>query len=202
MSLLPLAKTKHWLFDMDGTLTHAVHDFEAIKAQLGLPAGKPILESLAALPASDAEKKHQRLDEIEFEIAELATAQAGSTELLQTLVDQGCNIGIVTRNGKAIAQATLKACGLDHFFPENNIIGRDCAAPKPEPDGVALLLNRWNANPADAVMIGDYLFDLVAGREAGTATVHFDVVDRGTWPDWTDYKIESLTELLDAVSSR
>ncbi len=200
MALALLANKKHWLFDMDGTLTHAVHDFEAIKVQLDIPAGKPILESLAALPADIAAKKHQLLDEIEFEIAELATAQAGSAELLQTLTNQGCNVGIVTRNGKDIAKATLKACSLDHFFTDDNIIGRDCAAPKPAPDGVALLLSRWNAAATDGVMIGDYLYDLVAGREAGTATVHFDVVDRGTWPEWTDHKIGSLNELLAAVS--
>ena len=199
MPLKALVTKKHWLFDMDGTLTHAVHDFEAIKVQLDLPTEKPILESLAELPAGIAARKHQLLDEIEFEIAELATAQAGSTELLQSLLDQGCNIGIVTRNGKAIAKATLKACGLDHFFPDNNIIGRDCAAPKPEPDGVTLLLNRWSAKPEDAVMIGDYLFDLVAGREAGTATVHFHVTDRGVWPEWTDYQVSSLNELLASV---
>ncbi|MEE9334859.1 MAG: HAD family hydrolase [Granulosicoccaceae bacterium] len=200
MPLTPLATKKHWLFDMDGTLTHALHDFEAIKVQLGLPTEKPILESLADLPTDIAIKKHQLLDEIEFEIAELATPQAGSTELLQSLIDQGCNVGIVTRNGKGIAKTTLKACGLDHFFTDANIIGRDCAAPKPAPDGVTLLLSRWNAAATDGVMIGDYLYDLVAGRKAGTATVHFDVVDRGIWPEWTDHKIGSLTELLAAVS--
>jgi len=146
-------------------------------------------------------QKHQQLDKIEFEIAELATAQTDSVQLLQALVDNGCNVGIVTRNGKAIAKATLKACGLDHFFTSDTIIGRDCAAPKPDPDGVTLLLNRWDANPAEAVMIGDYLFDLMAGRDAGTATVHFDVVDRGTWPEWTDHRVNSLTELLGVVSN-
>jgi len=200
MTLALLATKKHWLFDMDGTLTHAVHDFEAIKVQLDLPTGKPILESLADLPADIAVKKHQLLNEIEFEIAELATAQIGGAELLQSLINRGCNVGIVTRNGKDIAKATLKACGLDHFFTDENIIGRDCAAPKPAPDGVTLLLSRWNATATDGVMVGDFLYDLVAGREAGTATVHFDVVDRGTWPEWTDHKIGSLNELLAAVS--
>ena len=200
MPLSPLTTKKHWLFDMDGTLTHAVHDFEAIKVQLNLPTEKPILESLADLPADVASQKHQLLDEIEFEIAELATAQPGSAQLLQSLIDQGCNIGIVTRNGKAIAQATLKACGLDHFFVTDNIIGRECAPPKPEPDGVTLLLNRWNASPGDAVMIGDYMFDLVAGRKAGTATVHFDAASKNSWPEWTDFRIGSLNELFATVS--
>ena len=35
----------HWLFDMDGTLTIAMHDFDAMRAELGLPVGVPILEA-------------------------------------------------------------------------------------------------------------------------------------------------------------
>jgi HAD superfamily hydrolase (TIGR01509 family) len=199
MSLSPLKLKKHWLFDMDGTLTHAVHDFDAIRKQLALPEQKPILESLAELPPDVAAEKNNLLDEIEFEIAEQATAQPGSESLLQSLKHQGCGIGIVTRNGKEIAKATLKACRLDAFFNDVTIIGRECAAPKPEPDGVTLLLTRLNANPVDAVMVGDYLFDLVAGRKAGTQSVHLDISDRGQWPEWTDYRIESLNELVSAI---
>ncbi len=200
MSLTSLKLKKHWLFDMDGTLTHAVHDFDAIRKQLALPEQKPILESLAKLPPEIAAKKNKLLDEIEFEIAEQATAQPGSKPLLQSLQQQGCSIGIVTRNGKEIAKATLKACGLDVFFTDTTIIGRECAAPKPEPDGVTLLLKRLDANPADAVMVGDYMFDLMAGRKAGTQSIHLDVSDRGQWPEWTDYRIESLNQLVTAMA--
>jgi len=41
------------IFDMDGTLTVPVLDFDRIRSEIGLPAG-PILESLLALAAGAA----------------------------------------------------------------------------------------------------------------------------------------------------
>ncbi|MCZ7597637.1 MAG: hypothetical protein M5U09_07745 [Gammaproteobacteria bacterium] len=38
-----LARRTCWVFDMDGTLTHAVHDFDDIRRRLDLPEGLPIL---------------------------------------------------------------------------------------------------------------------------------------------------------------
>lgn len=40
----------HWVFDLDGTLTVAVHDFAAIRQELSIPDGCDILGHLAALP--------------------------------------------------------------------------------------------------------------------------------------------------------
>ncbi|MBP42781.1 MAG: HAD family hydrolase, partial [Deltaproteobacteria bacterium] len=40
-----LLKRKHWIFDLDGTLTVAVHDFDAIRKELGIPAGLPIIKT-------------------------------------------------------------------------------------------------------------------------------------------------------------
>ena len=52
-----------FIFDLDGTLTVAVHDFDAIRAELGLPVGRPILEELATLPLAEAAELRERLDE-------------------------------------------------------------------------------------------------------------------------------------------
>lgn len=180
---------------MDGTLTNAIHDFDAIRAQLALPAGKPILESIARLPPNKAADVSARLDAMEFEIAANATQQPGAESLLQQLTDKGNNLGILTRNGKQIAHATLAACGLDRFFVPDDVISRDCCAPKPEPDGIELLLRRWNAQAESAVMVGDYLFDLQAGSAAGTYTVHLSVEGQFSWPDITSTGVSSLIEL-------
>ena len=64
-----LMQRKHWIFDMDGTLTIAQHNFDAIRAELGLPVGLPILESLEQLPPDEAAHLHIRLNEIELEVA-------------------------------------------------------------------------------------------------------------------------------------
>lgn len=195
MNIDTLRQKKHWLFDMDGTLTHAIHDFEAIKAELKLPAGKPILESIAKLPEKEAAMVNQRLDALEYDIAAQATAHPHSEALLRGLKNAGCKVGIVTRNGHGIAMATLKACKLDTYFSENAVISRDCCEPKPSPAGIELLLARWSATSNTAVMVGDYLFDLEAGQRAGVSTVHLDTSGQYNWPEHTDFGIDSLQPL-------
>lgn len=49
-----LADIRHWVFDMDGTLTRAVHDFPAIRRALDIPEQDDILLHLAALPEAEA----------------------------------------------------------------------------------------------------------------------------------------------------
>ncbi|MEM8615217.1 MAG: HAD-IA family hydrolase [Cyanobacteria bacterium P01_H01_bin.105] len=192
-----LANRTCWVFDMDGTLTLGIHDFEAIRATLELPVGAPILESLRQLPVEIAADKHKQLREIELDMARKATAQPGAHKLLELLLTQGKQIGILTRNGKDIAYETLNACGLMDFFEPTLVLSRDCHAPKPEPDGILALLDTWESAPTEAVMVGDYKFDLLAGRRAGTATVYIDNAGEFMWSEHADYGVRSLKSVVD-----
>jgi HAD superfamily hydrolase (TIGR01549 family) len=185
-----------WIFDMDGTLTVANHDFEAIRETLELPAGQPILEALALLPAEVAALKFEQLYAIEMSIAETTQAQPSARELLKQLRTAGKNCGILTRNSKSIARRTLEACGLLEFFSDDTILSRDCCPPKPQPDGIYQLLRHWQGEPESSVMVGDYLFDLLAGRNAGTATVHLDVTGAFDWPEHADHCVTALAALM------
>ena len=182
---------------MDGTLTVAAHDFDQIRSQLGIRSGLPILEAIAAMPPSEARAMHQRLHEIEMEIAQHSKPQSDAVETLESLRQHGCEIGILTRNAKDIAEATLSAAGLKQLFDEDVIIGRDSCEPKPDPAGIKMLLKRWEAEPTTAVMVGDYVFDLETGRNAGTKTVHFNPNGIFPWPDKTDVGIRKLSELTE-----
>ena len=51
---MTLKDIKHWVFDMDGTLTLAVHDFAAIRQALGIPPEDDILTHLNGLPTDEA----------------------------------------------------------------------------------------------------------------------------------------------------
>ena len=190
---------QHWIFDMDGTLTLAIHDFDEIRAQLDLPAGEPILEAIARMPKQQAQATHKRLDEIEFEIAKRASPQPGATELLDKLQASGCKIGILTRNGKAIAEATLRAAGLDGYFETDAVVSRDCCAPKPSPAGILKLLEYWQATPDDCCMAGDYLYDLQSGHDASVATIHLDVNGVFSWPEITTVGVTRLSHLLPLI---
>lgn len=184
-----------WIFDMDGTLTMGRHDFEAIRQDLGLPAGAPILEALNAMSPTEAEPLWQILNEHEHRAAENPTSMPGALELLEALAERQVRMGIITRNMMPVAHKTLAACGFDGFFEETSILDRDSCIPKPSPEGVLHLLNVWEASPDDTVMVGDYLFDLQAGRAAGVATIHVDTTGQFPWPDMSDLCVTCLHEL-------
>ena len=192
----PLAGQSHWVFDMDGTLTVAAHDFDAIRNELGVPMGKPLLETLETLPAGEAERANRRLAEIELEIAANAVAQDGAAELLAHLCERGRHVGILTRNTGPAARETLVAAGLTRYFDEDTIVARETCSPKPDPAGVHHLLRRWGAKAAAAVVVGDYLYDLQAGKAAEVTTVHLDVTGRFPWPQFADYAVGHLRQLL------
>ncbi len=182
---------------MDGTLTHAVHDFDAIRAELGLPAGEPILEALDRMPAHESQPLWEQLDAIEVKLARKATPQAGVDTLLAGLQARGCKLGIVTRNSLANARETLRACRLQSFFPEPHIKDRDSGAPKPQPDALLALIAHWEAASDDVVMVGDFLYDLQAGRSAGVATVYVDYAGTSQWSAHADISVTRLDQLLD-----
>lgn len=119
---MSLRSIRHWVFDMDGTLTVAVHDFAAIRVALDIPAQDDILTHLAALPAAEAAAKHAWLLEHERELAVASQAAPGAVALVRELAARGCRLGILTRNARELAHVTLEAIGLADCFPVQDII--------------------------------------------------------------------------------
>ncbi len=191
-----------WIFDLDGTLTLPQHDFDAIRSALGIPRGEPILEYLATLPTSDAAILSARLDDMEAELANASLPQPGCAELLHDLADAGHRLGILTRNTRLNALRCLERLSVAHLFEPDCVLGRAEAPPKPDPGGILQLLARWRATPMTATMVGDFRFDLEAGRRAGVATVHFDPSAAFAWPELTDRCIRCLTELSPLAAGR
>jgi len=183
---MSLGELRNWVFDMDGTLTVAVHDFAAIRVALDIPAEHDILTHLAALPADEAAAKHAWLLEHERDLAIASKAAAGAVELVRELAERGCRLGILTRNARELAHVTLEAIGLADCFAVEHILGRDEAAPKPSPDGLLKIANAWGVAPGDLVMVGDYRFDLDCGRAAGARTVLVNLSDN-PWPELVDW---------------
>lgn len=191
-----LTEKKYWIFDMDGTLTIPAHDFDAIRRELGLSLGKPILEQLAELPEERANPLFERLDEIELEIAHRAEPQRGSRELLTVLRAKGVTLGILTRNSRSTALETLRICGFAEFFDPQYVMSREMCALKPSGDGIRKLLGLWDASPEESVMVGDYLFDIMAGCEAGIETVFIDNLGREEYARQADQSVRTIEELL------
>lgn len=181
-----LASARHWVFDMDGTLTLAVHDFEAIKRALDIPLADDILGHLAGLPEAVAAAKHAWLLEHERELALTSQPAPGAIELVRALHERGCRLGILTRNAHALALLTLRAIGLDDCFAVADVIGRDEAPPKPDPGGLLHFAKTWQVAPSELVMVGDYRFDLECARAAGARSVLVNLTEN-PWPELADH---------------
>lgn len=190
-----LNQRNHWVFDMDGTLTASSHDFEYMRKELGLKSNEPILEALNAMPDKQSAPLWLKLNDLECHFAGESTLMPGVPELLEKLKVRGAKMGLLTRNIMPVVETTLNACGIDQFFPIQHRLDRDSCAPKPSPDGINYLLNDWQAQPSDAVMVGDYLFDLQAGRNAKVATIHFDPSGNFSWPEMSDICIRQFSEI-------
>jgi phosphoglycolate phosphatase-like HAD superfamily hydrolase len=143
---MSLGEVRNWVFDMDGTLTVAVHDFAAIRVALDIPAEHDILTHLARC-RPEAAAKHAWLLEHE---RDLARPHGGhrAVELVRELAGRGCRLGILTRNARELAcdAGGHRPGGL---LPGGHILGRDEAAPKPSPDGLLKIASAWGVTPSE-----------------------------------------------------
>ena len=183
-----------WVFDLDGTLTVAQHDFPAIRRELGVPADADILTYMATLPTADYIAMKAQLDAIELRLAAEVEPAPGAVALVRQLRDQGRRLGILTRNLQVVARSTLSCLEiLDCFAPED-VLGREEAEPKPSPDGIHQLLDRWQLTADETVMVGDFRFDLEAGRAAGSRTCL--ILPDNPRPELVDWHLPSCNALL------
>ena len=190
-----LHERQHWIFDLDGTLTISAHDFDYIRSELGLDEEVPILETLNAMPTEQSTPLWQRLNELEIYYAGKAKIMDGSRAILEKLAARGVRLGILTHNVMPIVMETLRACDIAHLFHKDYVVDRDVATPKPSADGIHHLLDLWQADTEDTVMVGDYLYDLQSGRSAGVTTIHLDSTRDQRWPEYTDIYIRDFSEI-------
>lgn len=196
---MTLREARHWVFDMDGTLTVAVHDFALIRRELDIPAEDDILHHLAALPAEAASRKRAWLLDHERELALASRPAVGAVALVRALCERGCRLGILTRNARELALVTLQAIGLDDCFAAGDILGRDEAPPKPHPGGLLHLAERWGVSPGALVMVGDHRMDLQCARAAGAHALLVNLPEN-PWPEWSDGFVRDCGEVLAELS--
>lgn len=193
-----LADRRHWVFDLDGTLTVAVHDFAAIRRALHIRDDEDILAHIAALPVRKADAKRAWLLEHERGLAQASQPAIGAVDLVRSLAARGCRLGILTRNLHELALLSLAAIGLADCFDPADVLGREDAPPKPDPAGLHLLAGRWAVDPARLTMVGDYAYDLACARAAGARAVLVNLPGN-CWPDLADWHFADCRDLVAAL---
>jgi HAD superfamily hydrolase (TIGR01662 family) len=192
-----LSESRAVIFDLDGTLTRPVLDFDGIRAELGLPDG-PLLESMAEMPVDERARVEEVLAGHERLAAANSELHEGTAEALAVLRRRGVRLAILTRNSRESVRTVLAKHGLDGLF--SMVWTREDGAIKPSPEPVLRICERLGVPPEQSWMVGDYLFDILSGKAAGARTVL--MIGDGVPPDYADQAddvIRSLGELVELL---
>ncbi|WP_127717068.1 HAD family hydrolase [Halobacteriovorax sp. HLS] len=152
------------VFDMDGTIVDSQLDFNQMRDEIGIPKDFPILDFLEDIQDEKLkEKGFAIVEKHELTGASKATPLRDIDSFIQLLMEANFPIGILTRNSKKVTDLTLAK------FPWefNYVLTRDCAPPKPNPEGLFLMAKKFNTPIENLLYIGDYDFDLETARNAG-----------------------------------
>jgi glucokinase len=194
------------LFDFDGTLTHpGALDFPAIKLELGCPVDQQVLEYLDTQPSGRRAKLMKILEKKEDIAAQASQPNRGAEKCLINLKNRGLALGILTRNSLSSVKKALQKFNGVTAEDFSAIITRDGSQPKPHPDGVLQAARRMGLASSELLVVGDFRFDVMAGKAAGAWTALLTDGERPVMspedpePDFTISHLETIFDILTDV---
>lgn len=182
------------IFDMDGTITKPKVDFAAIEREIGEKVGFVIDYAERSSPEERA-RAMEILERYESEAALNSELNEGVHELLDYISRKKLKTALLTRNSRKSVDTVLRKHKL-HF---EYIVSRDDARPKPDPDPIFLLSRLMNIHTDYLLMVGDYKFDIMCGKAAGTKTVLLRYKEYRETEIIPDFEIDTLREIIHIV---
>jgi HAD superfamily hydrolase (TIGR01509 family) len=175
------------LFDVDGTLVDSNFHHVVAWHRAFLDVGKEVPcwrilgligrsgselvrvllgDELADAHGARVEKLHTRYF---LDSAPLLRPLPGARELLQAIAQLGWQAVLATSAGEEELSVLREALDAEDLISAVTSAA-DAQRAKPHPDIVASALERIQADPAEAIMLGDTVWDVQAGRRAGVPT--------------------------------
>jgi len=185
------------IFDMDGTLTEELLDFDAIRRDIGAPAKAPILEFMSTLEPARRRRAEEILHQHEMTAALACALHDGAADVLKTLRGAGVTTALLTRNSRACAEAVLGR----HALTLDLVHTRDNEPHKPHGDSILNICRAAGIEPQLTLMVGDYLYDLQAAANAGVdAALLCAKLERPAFATMARYCVSNLREIVTIVS--
>ena len=185
------------IFDLDGTLIDSGLDFDKMRREMEFAPGQFILETLESLPEGDRKNRCRAiLREHEHRGALAATLMPGARDLVAELARRGIPQAVLTRNSREMTELALRR--LELAF--NPVLTREDAPPKPDPAGLMTICRTWNVEVGEVLFVGDFQFDLLAGRRAGIPTVLYAPDGPPDYAHEADFVVAHLSEVCRVVT--
>jgi putative hydrolase of the HAD superfamily len=207
-----------WVFDLDNCLYPASAGlFELIDERMGAYIQR--LLDCDAVEARRVQKQHFRqhgttlaglmkdhgVDPHDFlgDVHAVPLDRIRPDERLASALDRLPGRKFVFTNGDAsYAQRVLQAIGINDRFDDLHDIHANSYRPKPDPHGYKLLCERFDIDPARALLADDMAINLEPAKALGMTTVWVDNgSERGAdgRGDFIDYQIHSVGEWLEQI---
>ena len=184
------------IFDLDGTLIDSKLDFDQMRRDMEFAPGQLILETLQSLPEGERKERcREILRAHEHRGALSATLMPGAIELLSELDRRGIPQAILTRNSREMTDLALGRLQLAF----SQVLTREDAPPKPDPQGLHIICRNWQVNACEVAFVGDFHFDVIAGRRAGMATVLYSPGPPPEYAREADFVISHLAQTCDVL---
>jgi HAD superfamily hydrolase (TIGR01509 family) len=185
------------IFDLDGTITEPFLDFEAIRQEIGLtPEAGTLLEAMDKMTPQERRRAMDIVERHEHRAVEESTLNAGARPMLDKLRASGIKIGILTRNKRSNAIAIARK----HDLEFDAIFDREDGPVKPDAFGIFKLCKIFDAAPAESLVVGDYLYDVLAAKAAGAVAVllknHPKADDFVKHADFAIAKLEEIHQII------
>jgi len=190
-------KVKAVIFDLDGTLTQPMLDFDLIRSEMQLGSRSiGILEAMEQMNADERQRAQAVLDRHEQLAAIHSTLNDGVHDLFAYLRQAKIAIGLLTRNTRQNAMHVAQ----QHDLVFDAIVDRSDGPVKPDGFGVLKLCEVFGVTPDETLVVGDFLHDLVSARHAGAPAVLMRTHPRASEFDHhADFTIDRLAELIPLI---
>ncbi len=184
------------IFDMDGTLTKPKVDFAALEREIGAKVGF-IIDYAERSSPEERKRALDILERYEAQAAMESELNEGVLEMLDFVSKKKIKKALLTRNSRKSVDTVLRKHNLYVYF--EFIVSREDTKPKPAPDPIFLLSKRMDIHTDYLLMVGDYKYDIMCGKAAGTKTVllrYKEYVETEIIPD---FEINSIREVVDII---
>jgi len=179
------------IFDLDETIVENRIPFSEMRERILKEMGvKDAPRHLYEFLKARGEEYLKLLEREEIRRAKKAKIVDSLPRVLDYLEKRGIKKAVLTRNSK---KATMLALGNYAERFDAIITREDEFEPKPSEEAVKYLLDKFGVKSQECIVVGDYDYDITAGRRAGCITV-------GVRMDKGDYRVEDIGELIALIS--